>query len=100
MSKRLGTLVIFGQRWKVVENPKIPEHICGLCHYDKKLIEIRSGLNKDVAKITLLHELLHSVFFRLGFAVTGMPREMEEIIVDQISTALYENLPEINKIYK
>jgi uncharacterized protein YjaZ len=40
---------------------------------------------------TLLHELGHAVFYRVGLHNTNVNPEVEEIIVDNIATVLVEN---------
>lgn len=100
MTKRIGTLNIFGEKWPMFVSDKVDDSICGYCDLDKKKIVINESLpTQDIFLDTLYHELLHSLFHRMSYRQSGMPHEMEEIMVDQIAKCLTENFKVIQKIY-
>jgi hypothetical protein len=100
VKKTIAKLNIFGEKWLVVSNPDLDPNFCGLCHYDKKEIEIRADLDKKTYRITTIHELLHSHFRRMGYHVSGLPKELEEVMIDQIGTTITENWDTLKKIMK
>jgi len=63
----------------------------GLYHYSSPLIQV-STLNQSVSDIhhTLLHEIGHAIFHRLGLHNCQLSSDLEEIIVDGYATALNE----------
>ena len=66
------------------------EGIAGRYHPRRK-IEICSTLKGEELKVTVIHECGHAVLSRLGFENTGLPLELEELIVDNIAKVLVEN---------
>jgi hypothetical protein len=99
--KKIGKLNIFGQSWTIYHGPLSPHH-AGLCEYDKLRLtvsdEIKIGSN--LFKETLFHELLHSTFERCSYKQSGLPHELEEVMIDQIAKILTENLDTLWEILK
>jgi uncharacterized protein YjaZ len=81
-------LAIFGQKIKV-EKSILDPGIGGLSHA-KGLIQISSQLKKDEVTQVLLHEMVHSIFFRLSI-YQNVSLDMEEMIAEGISKAIVEN---------
>lgn len=100
MKTLIAKLDIFGEKWKVNDSPELDPSFCGVCHYDRKEIEIVPGMDKTTYRITVIHELLHAHFRRMGYHVSGLPKELEEVMIDQIGTTLTENWDVLKKIMK
>lgn len=96
--KTIGHINIHGQKWDIVKVFDMSEDCVGLCHSDKPLIEITHVVSGSLRKITIMHEILHAAFFRLGYRNAGIPSQVEELIVDQLATFLVENWTEISKV--
>lgn len=79
--------IIFGQEVKV-EYADLDGHD-GLSH-EKGLIQIDENLSSKKVKQILLHEFLHSVFYRASLD-SVVKEETEELIVEAISKAICEN---------
>lgn len=66
-------------------------------HYNnedgKELITVYTGegTSRNQIMITVFHELLHSVFYRLGMENSLVSYEMHELIADNFAKALVEN---------
>ena len=86
-------LKIFGQMIRVLKEHDLTETqgARGLCFQDKKLIFIDSDLTGDEYLQTLLHEVVHAVIQRTGIHESGLTDEVEEIICDNVATAIVEN---------
>lgn len=81
---------VLGRNIKVVYK-EIDDRYCGLYFNDEGLIEINKKLSKDKAKETLMHEIIHAIFFRSGLDQTGVGHDVQEIICDQVAKVLCEN---------
>lgn len=64
----------------------------------KKEIIIHSD-SQDVFN-TMIHELLHSGWFRLGLNQTSIPYDIQELIVENFATLIDENFETIIKFRK
>ncbi|GAW63414.1 hypothetical protein FC65_GL000663 [Ligilactobacillus acidipiscis DSM 15836] len=60
----------------------------GVCVYADNHIEIKSGLSDERKTQTLIHELLHAIFFEAGY------EDHDEKMVDQLSLVLNQVLKE------
>lgn len=69
---------------EVVENDT---NVYGSCVYQDSHIELRKGLSKERLEQTLVHEMLHAVFFEAGYA-----GEDYEDIVNRTSVILHQTL--------
>lgn len=86
---------IFGQRFKV---KVVPLHgYLGLCDRATNTLYVESNQSEKEIYQTLLHEIGHAVVGRTGIAQALSP-EVEEIIVENIATAIIENFEFIPKI--
>lgn len=85
-------LVIFGQNIKVsYKKNLINNGVAGSYNTSTKEIEIDKSLKGKEFNQVLLHELIHAVFDRLGLINTNVSHELEEIICDNVATAISEN---------
>ena len=82
------SLKIFGLKFKVKVAPL--GGILGLCDRATSTIYIEEAQTDTDKMHTLLHEIGHAVFGRVGL-VQGISPELEEVIVENIATALVEN---------
>lgn len=82
-------LKIFGLKFKVKVTAL--NGILGLCDRSSNTIYIEQDQPEKEMWHTLLHELGHAVFGRIGL-IQGVNHEIEEIIVDSLATAILENL--------
>jgi hypothetical protein len=57
----------------------------GLCHYDKSLIELRTGQSPLDVRDTLLHEVMHAIRYSQGREYGG---KVEEDYVRTLATGL------------
>lgn len=86
-------LKIFGELFKLKRSETIETHgVYGYCDPNKLEIVIDQSLDGTLFLETLIHEIGHAVFYRTGIRQTKMPLEVEEIICENISKALIENL--------
>lgn len=92
MKKKLMTLNLFGERWKVYHSNIHPEY-AGHCYYEKKIIEINSEIpqGSKLFQETLIHELLHALFHRMSYRQSGLSHDLEEVMIDQLAKAFTEN---------
>jgi len=72
---------------------KAMEGNLGLCDYEKLRISIKGGLNPQINKATVLHELGHAFFSSAGFD----PKE-EQRVVDIIANQMLSFL-QSNKVF-
>lgn len=89
------SLKIFGLKFKVKVAPL--SGILGLCDRLTSTIYIEANQSDTDKMQTLLHEVGHAVFGRVGL-VQGISPELEEVIVENIATALVENFEIVAKI--
>lgn len=88
------TVDVYGQEWDIkFKTPVIEEGVraYGLCDPFDKTIYIDSTLDDEYTSLTLLHELFHAYFRRMGMINSGVSHEVEEIIAEQFSQLLTEN---------
>lgn len=81
---------VLGRQIKVIYK-EIDNRYCGLYYNDEGIIEISKSLSREKAHETLIHELVHAVFFRAGLDQTGISHDIQEIICDQVAKVLCEN---------
>lgn len=92
MKKKLMTLNIFGERWKVYHDKLDPQY-AGHCYYEKREIKISNELliGSTLFAETLLHEMLHALYYRMSYRQSGLSHDLEEVMIDQIAKAFTEN---------
>ena len=84
-------LKIFGEIFKV-KVLKMEEGLAGLCSSRTKEIFIsNNNQTKSEALHTLIHEVGHAVCSRTGVRQANFPADLEEILVENIATAITEN---------
>ena len=84
------SVMVFGEKFKVKRKLLAADGLAGYCDREGKEIVIAKELNLPDAFQTLLHEIGHAVFSRIGLMQAINP-EVEEIVVESIATAFSEN---------
>ena len=70
------------------ENPHSNGNVCyGTCDHQNLVIEMNSNNNKQRYNQTLIHEIMHAVFYEAGLSM-----ENEEDIVNRLSLVWYQVL--------
>ena len=82
------SVTIFGLKFKV-KVAKLNGYL-GLCDRLTSTIYVEANQSDKDKLHTLLHEMGHAVFGRVGL-VQGISPELEEVIVENIATAIVEN---------
>lgn len=72
-------------RYRVRRTRRMDENLYGHCDHEKQEILLRAGLVHDQAADTLLHEVLHAVFF---VSHNGRPPKREEKLILRITPVL------------
>lgn len=80
--------MIYGQEWKVIM--KETEGFCGLCDIENRTIEINPNLKDEMLIQTYLHEVFHAIWNRTGLNQSAASMELQEMVVENISTWLTE----------
>ena len=91
---------IFGARFKIVKKRGFSSKTgyAALFCPDSKTITVDASLKGDYLAATLLHEILHAVFFRVGLCQAKISVDAQEIMVENNSTWLVENKHLVKKI--
>lgn len=95
--KKIKSFDVLGKKVKVVFRDMTEEAVCGHFVYGEDLIEINNKLNSETQEITIMHELIHSVFARAGIHNARVSGDIEEIIADQVSKVILENFRLVKK---
>lgn len=82
------SVIIFGQKFKVKVTSL--NGYLGMCDRLDHVIYIEINQPDKDKMHTLLHEVGHAVFSRVGI-VQGLNPELEEVIVETMATAIIEN---------
>lgn len=69
------------------------DRLMGEINYAHKIITLDSNLNRDMKRVTLLHELLHGIINHAG----GKHNEGQ---IDMVSNGLYQIFKENEKVIK
>lgn len=84
------SIKVFGETYKIkVIKEKDPVNL-GLCDFQKKIILVHDRQSSKEIMHTLIHEVGHAVFNRIGLN-QSISHDLEEVIVDSIATAISEN---------
>jgi Zn-dependent peptidase ImmA (M78 family) len=67
------------------------KELCGDCCPETFVIYIDKNLDPDLQAKTILHEVIHAVFFRMGIENTTVDENMREILCDLIAAVIQEN---------
>lgn len=84
------SVTVFGEKFKVIRKPLTAEGLAGYCDRSNNTIVVASELITIDAFQTLLHEIGHAVFGRIGLMQAINP-ELEEIVVESLATCFVEN---------
>lgn len=83
---------VFGQSFRVckVKNLAREQGIVGFCDREEAVIGLDAELVGDEYWKAFLHEVLHAVVGRASL-IQAIPKELEEVLVDQFATTIVEN---------
>lgn len=95
--KKIKSFDVLGKKVKVIFRDMNEEGVCGHFIYGEDLIEINNKLTSETQEITIMHELIHSVFARSGVHNAKISADIEEIICDQVSKVILENFKLVKK---
>ena len=97
--KKVGKIDIFGQKWNIVR-AKLPATEAGLCEFSKQKITINQDIpeGSNLELETIFHEIFHSSFERCSYKQSGLPHELEEVMIDQLAKILTENRKLLKKL--
>lgn len=79
---------VFGIKYKV--KMEVIEGLAGQCDRVNCILTINPELSEVEQFQTLLHEIGHAVFSRIGL-IQAISPELEEVIVESLATAFSEN---------
>jgi len=87
---------ILGVKYRVKLMDLITHQVEGYCDREKKVIAIEKKLLENPEKFysTLAHEVGHALWVEGSIIQTGIPHEVEEIIVDLMSRVFYSEVIE------
>ena len=95
--RNIKSIDVLGKKIKVSFRDMNQDNICGHYLYNENLIEINNQMNKETQEVTLIHEIIHAVFFRAGILNAKVSHDIEEVIADQISKVINENFKLVKK---
>jgi len=93
----MKSIIIFGRNIKIIKVKGLlkEQNIFGYYDPEKFSIYIDKELSKKDYQTTLLHEMGHALFHRAGLSQSKLGRDLEEIIVEQYSQMISENIKQI-----
>lgn len=62
--------------------------VSGVVNTNTHIISINGAEDDEYFIYVLLHEINHAILYESGFSDTGLPLDLEEIIVDQIAKVM------------
>jgi len=62
------------------------DKLLGQLRYDDQVIDLEAGQGPDAKRITLIHEILHGIFFNAGL------RDHDEQLIDLVATGFLDLL--------
>lgn len=86
----MKSIEIFGKTYKIEYRDLTEEHNFGYISHTHSMIIIDKNLKGAERELTIMHEFLHGVLTRVGVS-QPLSSELEEVIVESISTFLVEN---------
>lgn len=95
--KKIKSFDVLGKKVKVIFRDMTEENVCGHFIHSEDLIEINNQVIPELQEITIMHELIHSVFARAGIHNAKISADIEEIIADQVSKVILENFKLVKK---
>jgi hypothetical protein len=84
----------------LLENDATNGFYDGLEHLSEATIRIRTDLNEDIEKVTLLHEILHAIFQLNSIKDTGANHDLIHIISCNFYDILTRNPELVNYLKK
>lgn len=92
-------MVIFGRKIRVKKIKDLGKNhgLAGYFDPVKKEIAIDSSLKGDDYNSTLIHEMIHSIFDRVGIVQTRLSHDTHEMIAENVANAIVENFRLIKK---
>lgn len=89
----MNSIIVFGSEFKIVIKKDFAKQTgyAGLFCPTEKTITIDAGLKGDDLQQTILHEILHAVFYRVGLCQAKISVDAQEMIVENFATAIIEN---------
>ena len=87
----MKTLNILGQKYSLKFTDLSKKELCGSCDPDKLIIYIDKNMSPQLTQITLIHEVIHAAFFRIGVPSTDIDANTIEIFCDVIAAVIQEN---------
>ncbi|WP_159723164.1 hypothetical protein [Enterococcus sp. CSURQ0835] len=86
----LKSIIISGVRYDIIEIETVDNDptVMGLCVYADSVIYIKKALSKDRKNQTLIHEVMHAMFYEAGFD------EQDEDEVNRLGKVLFQVLKE------
>jgi Zn-dependent peptidase ImmA (M78 family) len=72
----------------------------GLCDPTTRTIYVRCGMSESEKTSTILHELIHAIFFESGLHHTSVSEDLIEIICHAVSETIHEQFRVIKRKQK
>lgn len=93
---------IGGFDYTVEENNDIAEQgsLFGSTHHNSQKIFIKPNTTKQQKTATLIHEVMHVIWFNTGLRSRDNIREHEEEIIDALSNGIYQVLKDNKGLWK
>ncbi|EAC9146022.1 hypothetical protein [Listeria monocytogenes] len=88
---KIGAVNYIVQEKQVVDNDNSN---WGACVFHDNHIEISTGLSEERKEQTLVHEILHAIFYESGF------EEQDEDVVNRVGITLHQFLKDNNLFHK
>jgi Zn-dependent peptidase ImmA (M78 family) len=85
---------VFGKKIKVFyKNGKLNDEdsLAGFFDPVNWVIYVDARLSKEEQRLVELHELVHCVFYRLGYRNTNINENLEELICENVASVIVEN---------
>ena len=101
----MKSVMIKGTKYKIklIKDLTKYQGCYGQCsRVDKKEIELEYSMNSELYTKTLIHELMHGLFYETG-VTQAIPLELEEVLCENISNQMWDtffhpkNNPKISK---
>lgn len=96
---KIKNLKVFGVKIPIKEEKTLLSErgLAAYYHVDKKYIAIDPSIKGIERDQTILHELFHSMFFRLGFEQVRISNDVHELLAENFTRVLIENFKIIPK---
>lgn len=83
----MKSLEVMGVIYEIVEYAELPANLDGNCDPKTKTINLLKSVRD---RETLLHELIHAIFFEGGLC-QGISEEMTEVVCQQVAQVITKN---------